>query len=160
MNFPLKTIAFHSDVTEDSVDDCRDIDFSKWGVINFSFHIAFTIRIVMRISCMSTLCTGWIGTSIFLLHGSPCGSWHLFLEKAHGSFYTACWLGGNWCRQANTNVLISDPFLRLWYILCLLPKKTNFTGVLMGWIHLAYSQLKAHIKSAHENSSEIFWEAS
>ena len=133
------TDAFCRNVSEDNVNDCRDIGFSKWGVINF-FHIVFTVQIITRISYTLTLCTRW------MLHGSPGGRGHLFSWTAHGSsFYTTCRLGGNWHHQMNAHVLLSGPFLHSWHIPCLLPNSKNqisllfsqakFTSPIPNWKH-------------------------
>ena len=111
----------------------------------------------------------WYVTSTFPLHGSPSGRECLFLGTAHGSSFSLLiissvtmallstllmhrpggnWhgLGGNWHRWVNDHV-ISCPFLHLCHIPCLLLNSTtDFTAILMGWIHLAYSQLKVHVK--------------
>ena len=151
--------AFHRNVTEDSVDDCGDIGFSKWGVISF-FRIAFAIRVMIRINCTMTLCKGWIGTSTFLLCGSPGGRGHLFSGTAHGSsfytarrllaaalgcsFYTAHQLGGNWCHRVNAHVVLFGLLLHLWHSSRLLPNSKNnsllfllaeFTSPIPNWKH-------------------------
>ena len=151
--------AFRRSVTEDSINDHRDIGFSKRSVVNF-FRVIFTIQIVTRISCTMMLCTGWIGTSIFSLHGSPGGRGHLFSGTAHGSsfyiarrllaaalgssFYTARRPGGNWHHQVNAHVLLSDQFLRSWSIPYLHPiskknsllfSRAEFTSPIPNWKH-------------------------
>ena len=145
--------AFHRNVTEDSINDRRDIAFSKRCVVSF-FRIIFAISIVMWITAAARwhFAHGWIGTSIFLLRGSPGGKGCLFLGTARGSsfyiarwllaaalvcsFYTACWLDGNWRRWANAHVLLSSLFLCSWHIPPLLPNSKKFTVVVTGWIHL------------------------
>ena len=132
-------IAFHRNVTEDSVND--------HGIL----RIIFTIRIVTRISCTRTmtLCMGYTGTSISLLCGSPGGRGHLFLGTACGSsFYTVRWLpaahrpGGNWLHWTNSHVPLFGPFPCLWHIARLLSNKNflllsraEFTSPIPKWKH-------------------------
>ena len=72
--------AFYRKVTEDGIDNRRDIGFRQEGVINF-FRIIFAIHFVVRISHSLMLCMGWNGTSAFLLHGSPSCRGCLFLKQ-------------------------------------------------------------------------------
>ena len=99
-----------------------------------------------------TLCLGCTGAGISLFYGSPGGRGRLFLGTARGaSAYITRRLpathrpGGNLRRRVNSHVPLFRPFPHLWHIVRLLPNK-KFSAVLTGLIHLAYSQLKAHVK--------------
>ena len=107
------TFEFHRKATEDSINDCRDIGFSKQCIVNF-LYIAFIIWIVTRISCKLTVYKGWIGTWLVLfrflvvLVVENVSSWEQLMALLSHYLSSLQWLWLFFLHCSCTNQVVTD----------------------------------------------------